>query len=149
MNRSPSNNAPSVFGAAPDEPENEAHLTKRPAFAGFPSPAEDFAERGIDLNEILVPHKEATFFLRVRGDAMAAWGIRDRDLLIVDRSLAVKSGSIVVAVVDGRLTVRQIERRDHHCVLRASDGRAKSAQKITSERELVIWGVVCWSIHSV
>lgn len=124
-------------------------FSKPTAFAGFPSPAEDFAEKGIDLNEILISHKEATFFLRVQGDAMAAWGIRDRDLLIVDRSLPVKSGSIVVAVIDGTLTVRQIERRDRDCILRACDGYSKRDQKVTSEQTLIIWGVVCWSIHSV
>lgn len=149
MSDHPSSDFPPAFGAHSQEQPGDSPPSGRPAYAGFPSPAEDFAEHSIDLNAILVPHKEATFFLRVSGDAMAAWGIRDNDLLIVDRSQPVKSGSVVVAVIDGQLTVRQIERRAQGCVLRAFDGKARSDWKVSPQQELVIWGVVCWSIHSV
>lgn len=123
-------------------------LLARAAFAGFPSPAEDFIEKHIDLNEYLVRHKEATFFLRVQGDCMIELGICNGDLLIVDRSLPAKHRDIVVAVVDGELTVKQLLLGEGQCILRAANPRSADVA-ISPQRELVLWGVVCWSIHRV
>jgi DNA polymerase V len=89
--------------------------------AGFPSPADDYVENRIDLNEHLVQHREATFFLRVQGDSMTPIGIMDGDLLIVDRSLPVVDGNIVIAVIDGEFTVKQIFRRETGYVLKAAN----------------------------
>ena len=77
--------------------------------AGFPSPADDDLEGTIDLNAHLIRHPAATFFLRVQGDSMIGAGIRDGDLLVVDRAREVKSGAIVVAAVDGELTLKRLK----------------------------------------
>lgn len=74
--------------------------------AGFPSPAEQYVEPQLDLNELLIKRPAATFFLRVEGDSMIGAGIHDRDLLVVDRSLRPASGDIVVASIDGEFTVK-------------------------------------------
>src|SRR5215218_2070189 len=70
---------------------------------GFGAPADDYAERGIDLNEQLIKNKPATFFMRVNSDAMTGYGIHLGDVVIVDRSLEAKNGKIVIAAVDGEL----------------------------------------------
>ena len=130
----------------PGDQDSGAPLVARPAFAGFPSPADDFVEKRIDLNEHLIRHKEATFFLRVRGDCMAPLGIRDGDLLVVDRSLTAKHGDVVVAAIEGRLAVKQLWRGDDHCILRTANPRTPDV-RIARELDLVLWGVVSWSIH--
>ena len=76
--------------------------------AGFPSPAEQYLEPPLDLNELLVKRPAATFFVRVEGDSMIGAGIRDKDLLVVDRSLTPASGDIIIAAVDGEFTVKTL-----------------------------------------
>src|SRR5438093_13576454 len=83
-------------------------LSLVPVPAGFPSPADDYLEGALDLNEYLVKHKAATFFWRVTGDSMIGAGIHSGDLLIVDRSLEPKDGNVIIAVLDGELTVKRI-----------------------------------------
>ena len=78
--------------------------------AGFPSPADDYVEVGIDLNEQLIHHPTSTFFLRVSGDSMLGAGIHDGDLLVVDRSLDARPGRVVVAVLDGAFTLKRLVR---------------------------------------
>ncbi|MBT7942156.1 MAG: translesion error-prone DNA polymerase V autoproteolytic subunit, partial [Alphaproteobacteria bacterium] len=79
--------------------------------AGFPSPADDYMEGALDLNEHLIRRPAATFFLRVLGDSMTGAGIHSGDLLIVDRSIHPIDGHIVIAVIDGELTVKRLSRR--------------------------------------
>ena len=76
--------------------------------AGFPSPAEQYLEPPLDLNELLVKRPAATFFVRVEGDSMIGAGIHDKDLLVVDRSLAPANGDIIIAAVDGEFTVKTL-----------------------------------------
>jgi len=78
--------------------------------AGFPSPGDDFKDGSLDLNEHLISHKAATFFVRVAGDSMTGVGIFPGDLLIVDRSLTPTSGKIVIAVLNGEMTVKRLEK---------------------------------------
>ena len=78
--------------------------------AGFPSPAEQYQEPPLDLNELLVKRPAATFFVRVQGDSMIGEGIHDGDLLVVDRSLRPASGDIIIACVDGDFTVKTYRR---------------------------------------
>src|SRR5690554_3171879 len=78
---------------------------------GFPSPAEDHAQERLDLNELLIHQADATFFMRVRGPSMRDAGIDDGDYVVVDRSIQAKHGSIVVAVVDGEFTIKQLYRK--------------------------------------
>lgn len=89
--------------------------------AGFPSPADDFAEKRHDLNELLVTHPAATFFWRVRGTSMHAAGIGDGDILVVNRALDPVHGDIVVAEVDNDFTVKYLHRRGSRVKLVAAD----------------------------
>ena len=77
---------------------------------GFGAAADDYAERGIDLNEQLIRNKPATFFMRVRGDAMIDAGIHDGDIVIVDRSLKAVSGKVVIAILNGEMLIRRLEK---------------------------------------
>lgn len=116
--------------------------------AGFPSPADDYVEKRIDLNEELIRHREATFFLRVRGHSMTGAGIDDGDELIVDRAIAPEHNRIVVAAVDGELTVKRFYRRNGVVKLLAENPQYPDIE-FTNEQEMVIWGVVTKIIKSV
>ena len=115
--------------------------------AGFPSPADDHLEAPLDLNEHLVKHPAATFVVRVDGDSMTGAGIYNGDLLVVDRSLDAKSGSIVVAVVNGEMTVKRllIDRRRVRLV---PENPAYKPIEIREGSDLVVWGVVAHVIRS-
>ncbi len=115
--------------------------------AGFPSPADDYIEAWLDLNEHLVKHKEATFFLRVQGDSMAGANIPDGSLLIVDRAADPRHDDIVVAVVDGELTVKRLYRRGGVVKLLAAN-ESYPEILIKPESELIVWGVVRHVVHS-
>lgn len=116
--------------------------------AGFPSPADDYVEDRIDLNQHLIRHQEATFFLRVKGDSMLGAGIHDGDLLIVDRALDPVDGKIVIAVLDGELTVKRLERKKGRLRL-LPENPAYPPIEVKNEQDLVIWGVVTHVIHGV
>lgn len=109
--------------------------------AGFPSPAEDYVEGSLDLNEHLIEHREATFFVRVKGQSMTGAGIADGDLLVVDRSLEAGDGDIVVAVVDGELTVKRLSRRGGRVRLLA-EHPGFAPIEFRDGQELTVWGVV-------
>jgi len=114
---------------------------------GFGAAADDYAERGIDLNEHLIRNKPATFFLRVNSDAMIGDGIHVGDVVIVDRSLDAKNGKVVIAVVDGELLIRRLEISERKTVLLPANKRL-SAIDITGS-PLKLWGVVTYVIHNV
>jgi len=116
--------------------------------AGFPSPAEDYVEGSLDLNEHLIAHREATFFVRVQGHSMTGAGIRDGDLLVVDRALEAADGDIVVAVVDGELTVKRLARRGGRVRLLPEHPGFEPIE-FKDGQELVVWGVVTSVIHRV
>ncbi len=114
--------------------------------AGFPSPADDHVERSLDLNEELIPHPAATFFLRAGGSSMLGAGIHDGDLLVVDRALDAAPGRVVVAVVDGEFTVKRLTRTPRGLTLTAEHpGYPPIA--CGPETEVSIWGVVRSVIH--
>ncbi|MBR7890242.1 translesion error-prone DNA polymerase V autoproteolytic subunit [Marinomonas sp. A79] len=108
--------------------------------AGFPSPAQDFVERTLDLNEFCVSHPTASFFVRVQGDSMMDAGIFTGDVLLVDKSLTARHGDIVIACIHGEMTVKTLEL--HPNVLLQPRNRAYKAIVITEESELEIFGVV-------
>ncbi len=116
--------------------------------AGFPSPADDYIEGKLDLNEHLVKRPAATFFVRVEGDSMIGAGIHSGDILIVDRSLNPCHGKVVIAVLDGELTVKRLEQRKG--VLRLHpENNSYHAIEITDAMDFTIWGVVTNVIHSL
>jgi DNA polymerase V len=114
---------------------------------GFGAAADDYAERGIDLNEQLVKNKPATFFLRVNSDAMVGAGVNVGDVVIVDRSLEPKNGKIVIAVVDGELLIRRLEISGNK--KRLVPATKKLASIDVTEEGLQVWGVVTYVIHNV
>lgn len=116
--------------------------------AGFPSPADDYIEGRLDLNELLVNNKSATFFLRVKGDSMINAGIHHGDIIIVDRSVQPAHRSIVVAVVDGELTVKRLFSRSGVTELHAENPNYAPIC-LQEGQELSIWGVVTSSVHQV
>jgi len=116
--------------------------------AGFPSPAEDYAEQKLDLNTHLIQHPAATFFLRVSGDSMMNAGIFNGDLLIVDRSLAASPGKVVIAAVNGELTVKRLKKTKEGVFLVAENKNYPSIALHESDH-VHIWGVVTHTIHAV
>ena len=116
--------------------------------AGFPSPADDYVETRLDLNDHLIQRPNATFFVRVQGDSMEKAGIYDGSILIVDRAVEAEDGSIVVAAVDGELTVKRLRVARDRCWL-VPEHNQYDAIEVTGEREMVVWGVVQHVIHSV
>lgn len=116
--------------------------------AGFPSFADDSIEENIDLNKYLIRHPAATFFVRVSGDSMIKAGIHDNDLLIVDRSLAPNSGRVVIAAVEGYLTVKRLIIKDGKAYLHAEND-AFLPITLTSDTGTHIWGVVTNVIHAL
>lgn len=116
--------------------------------AGMPSTADDAIETRVSLDEHLIEHKESTFFMRVAGDSMRGLGIFDGDLLVVDRALAATNGSVVIAVVDGEFTVKQLVYTATGRLLRAAHPDYADLI-IQPEQDLSIWGVVQWNVHKV
>jgi DNA polymerase V len=116
--------------------------------AGFPSPAEDYIEGRLDLNKHLIKHPAATFFVRVAGDSMTGAGIHPGDILVVDRSIEPRDANVVIAVLDGELTVKRISRREGRLYL-VSDNSLYQPLEILAEMEFEVWGVVTSVIHSL
>ena len=114
--------------------------------AGFPSPADDHLDLPIDLNEYLVKHPAATFYVRVQGDSMEDSGIHQGDLLIVDRAKSYAMGSIVLAVLDGEFAVKKLIKKNESLYLLSSN-TAYQPIKIQAESDFKVWGVVTYVIH--
>ena len=115
--------------------------------AGFPSPADDYVEAAIDLNTVLIPRPSSTFLMRVDGEAMRGEGIHHGDLLVVDRSVAPRPGSTVVAVHEGRFVLRRLEGRPCRWRLEASDPHTPAIALCGADPDLLIWGVVMHAVH--
>jgi len=124
---------------------------KRPLFtvpvsAGFPSPVEDYIEGKLDLNKYLIKHPAATFFVKVTGNSMIDAGIHPGDILIVDRSIEAADNKVVIAVVNGDLTVKRI-RVTKDKVFLISENRNCKPLQIEAETGFDVWGVVTNVIH--
>jgi len=115
---------------------------------GFPSPARDFTEGSIDLNEELIPHPNSTFVVRARGDSMVGSGIYPGDLVIVDRSLKSRNGSVVVAVLDGELSIKILTIKNEQLSL-SSTNKNYSDVLVSEEMDFTIWGVCTYVIHAL
>jgi len=116
--------------------------------AGFPSPADDYLDKALDLNEHLIKHPASTFFVKVKGDSMLGAGINSGDILIVDRSLEPKDKRIVVAVVNGDFTVKRISKKGEKVSLLAENDKYPPIE-IRDGADFEIWGIVIHVIHSV
>ena len=118
------------------------------AHAGFPSPAEDFLEPGLNLNQYLIQNSAATFCVKVKGDSMVGSKITTGDILIVDRSLSPQNQNIILAILNGNFVVKKllISNNDFYLL---SDNKYANKIKINSEMEFYVWGVVTYVIHKL
>lgn len=116
--------------------------------AGYPSPAQDYFDGRIDLNEHLIKDVTSTFIVRVTGQSMQQAGISDGDELIVNRALEPKDGSVVVAVLDGELTIKRLRITAHGVVLQADNPDFPDI-KVPGLSDLTIWGVATRCLHHV
>lgn len=116
--------------------------------AGFPSPADDFKEIRISLDEELVKNKEATFYARVSGDSMSGAGLDDGDLLVINRSVNVENGQIAVCFINGDFTVKRIKKKNNKVYLVPENQKYKPIE-LKDEEELFIWGIVEYVIKKV
>ena len=123
-------------------------LVKETISAGFPSPAEDYLEPGIDLNKYLIKNPISTFFLRVSGNSMNKAGIYNNDLVIIDRSINPNPGHIVVALLDGEFTLKRLIKEENNYYLKA-DKENYPAINLYEYIDVQIWGVAIYSIHEL
>ena len=134
-------NVEEIRAATPEAPLRERPLLASRVPAGFPSPADDYIETHLDLNQYLIARPAATYHVRVSGDSMIGAGIMDGDILVVDRSLEATHNAIVVAIVDGEPTVKRLHRQ-YSDIRLCPENPEYPTIWITSDRSLQIWGVV-------
>jgi DNA polymerase V len=116
--------------------------------AGFPSPAEDYMEEGIDLNRELIRNPAATFFGRVRGLSMKDAGISEGDVLIIDKSLEPRDGSVAVCFIDGEFTVKRLK-VEQDGVFLVPENKEFKPVKITEGNDFIVWGIVTYVIKKM
>lgn len=114
--------------------------------AGFPSAADDYLEKQLDLHALLVEHPVATFFIRIEGDSMINAGMHSGDILVVDRSLSPQSGKIVVALIDGEFTVKRLKIEGKKVYL-LPENPLYHPIEIQEGTDFQVWGVVTYAIH--
>ena len=113
---------------------------------GFPSPAEDYRESELDINELVIAHPDATFYVRVSGDSMEGAGIFEGDVLVVDRALDARNNTIIVALVNGEFTVKRLTMSGDTIFLMPENPRYEPLP-ITEEMEFRVWGIATYVIH--
>ena len=114
----------------------------------FPSPADDFAEKRLDVTDLLMPQPTSTYFMRVSGDAMIGYGIGDRDIVVIDRALKASDQAIIVARLGEAFTLRRIRMKDGRVWLVAANS-AYGAIEVTKREDFEVWGVVTWVLHKI
>jgi DNA polymerase V len=137
------NQSVSTVWKCPDPLPESLHikLFSCPVEAGFPSPAEDHIEKTLDINELLIEHPAATFFVRVAGDSMIGAGIHAGDVLVVDRSKTATDGNIIIALVNGDYTVKRLSNKNGSIELHP-ENTAYTPIQLSGQDELIVWGVV-------
>ena len=130
----------------------DGNLTSIPYFlstisAGFPSPADDYIENNLSLSELLIRNHLSTFLMKTSGDSMIDVGINDGDILVVDRSIEAKNRDIVIAILEGNLTVKRLLFKTNDLVVLKSENIAYKDIQIPELADLEIWGVVTSVIH--
>ncbi|WP_242928352.1 LexA family protein [Pontibacter vulgaris] len=116
--------------------------------AGFPSPADDYLEDKINLQSVLIRNPTATYLVRVRGESMRDARLHDGDILVVDRSVKPAEGHIIIGVVDGEFTVKQLVRLKGKLYLMPANEQYAPLE-LTEEMDFKPWGVVVWSLHKI
>ena len=126
----------------------QIHMAQEGVSAGFPSPADDFKELRISIDQEVVRNEEATFYARVSGVSMQGAGLDDGDLLVIDRSLEPENDKIAVCFIDGSFTVKRLK-VDVNCVYLMSENKNYKPIKVTEGDELLIWGIVTYVVKKV
>lgn len=116
--------------------------------AGFPSPADDYLEAKLDLNQLLIQNPSSTFFARVRGNSMVDVGINDGDILIIDKSLEPKRNSVLVCFIDGEFTVKKVMKTNGDFYLMPQNKEFEPI-KVNKDSDFRLWGVVTYCIHKL
>ena len=137
-----------VFSPDGEAPSCSLPLAVSSVSAGFPSPADDYLEGTLDLNQHLIKHPAATFFVRVTGDSMIDAGIHDGDLLLVDRSLEMVDGKVVIAIINAELLVKRVRKVGERLFL-LPENQAYQPIEVQEEMDFELWGVVTHVIHSL
>lgn len=119
-----------------------------PVAAGWPSPAEDYVEDTLNLHKYAVKNEAATYFVRAAGDSMTGAGIHSGDILVVDRSVEARPGKVVLAAVEGEMTVKRLVRHKGRLLLKPENPEYK-ALDITDNEDVAIWGVVTYVLHAL
>lgn len=114
--------------------------------AGFPSPADDYIEEALDLNQLLIKHPVATFFVRAAGNALDHIGIHDQDILIIDRSLSPRNGQMIIAAVEGQLAIKRFQKINNKIYLHSEN--SATTIEMQEENEIYLWGVITTIIHN-
>jgi DNA polymerase V len=126
----------------------QIHMAQEGVSAGFPSPADDFKELRISIDQEVVRNEEATFYARVSGESMQGAGLDDGDLLVIDRSLEPQDDKIAVCFIDGSFTVKRLK-VDVDCVYLMSENKNYKPIKVSEGDELLIWGIVTYVVKKV
>lgn len=137
-----------VFFSVSNSSKTEIPLAESSISAGFPSPAEDFIDKSIDLNKIFIKNKDATFYARVKGDSMIDAGLNDGDLIIIDKSIDPQNNKIAVCFIDGEFTVKRIK-IEKDCIWLVAANEKYKPIKVTKDNEFLIWGIVTTILKSV
>ena len=127
---------------------DEIKLAEPSVAAGFPSPADDFKELRISIDQEVVKNEEATFYARVAGESMQGAGLDDGDLLVIDRSKEPQDNSIAVCFVDGEFTVKRLK-VEADCIYLIPENKKYKPIRVTEDNELIIWGVVTFVVKKV
>jgi len=138
-----------IFAAAggPDAGHVLVPVMESSVSAGFPSPAEQYTEMSLDLNDLLVNKPSATYYVRVAGDSMTGAGIMPGDILVVDRSLEPRDGSVVIAAVNGEFTVKRFRKDGNGSVRLVPENKKYRPITFSDGMELTVFGVVTASVH--
>ena len=126
----------------------ELPLSGERVAAGFPSPAEDYASTGLDLNRELIKNPASTFYARVSGLSMVDEGINDGDLLVIDKSIEPYDGCLAVCFIDGEFTLKRFEKHKEFGLLVPANKDFKPI-KVTADNDFCIWGVVTYLIKKI
>ncbi|AEM70763.1 Peptidase S24/S26A/S26B, conserved region [Allomuricauda ruestringensis DSM 13258] len=144
-----SQNTDALTFFVPDKEQNVTiPISNNTVSAGFPSPADDFKQKRISLDNTLIKNKEATFYARVSGQSMIGAGLDDGDLLVIDRSLEAEHGKIAVCFLDGEFTVKRLSIEKDTITLMPENKNYKPI-KVSKDSDLLIWGVVTYVIKAV
>jgi len=120
-----------------------------PVYAGFPSPSEDYAEKPLDLDELVVSHPVSTYYMRIVGDSMIGACIYPNDVIVVDRALTAANNRLVVARLGEHLTLKRLQIVKPNRIFLKSENPAYPPLEVKQSDDFEIWGVVTWVVHAL